>query len=125
MDYCGSRGVEVNFSPAYAPERNSRAKYLVQEHWTLARVLMYGRQGKDMEDLLWGEAPNSANWLRNLTPSSRVQGKVTHLLWTNKLVSIIKICLYSDKLVSPTFTVNAPSLERRPCRTQNSPDLLA
>lgn len=78
VEFNQSHGIEVNFSPAYAPESNGLAERLVQEHWTRARVMLFA---SDLPFNLWGEALHHANWLRNRTPSSRIDGSIPLLAW--------------------------------------------
>lgn len=66
-------GISIKFSPAYAPESNGTAESLVQENWTHARVLLHGT---NLPFSLWGEALTHANWLRNRTPSQRLNGVI-------------------------------------------------
>lgn len=76
------RGINTEFSPAYAPESNGTAERLVQENWTRARVLLHGT---NLPFFLWGEALKHANWLRNRTPSQRIYGAIPMMKWNKNI----------------------------------------
>lgn len=88
-NFGNDKGIEVKFSPAYAPESNGAAERLVQEHWTRARVLLHGT---DLPFKLWGEALHHANWLRNRVPSAGTGGLIPISHWTNLPASILTNC---------------------------------
>ena len=72
------RGIQIHFSPSYAPESNGTAERLVQENWTRARILLHI---SEFLFQLWAEALHHANWLRNRTPNSRISADIPLLLW--------------------------------------------
>lgn len=76
--FCSSSGIQLEPSPPYSPESNGVAERLVQEHWTRARVLMFGT---NLPNTLWGEALTFANWLRNRLPASRIGGETPITRW--------------------------------------------
>ncbi len=58
VSFSCQQGINLASSPAYAPESNGLAERLVQEHWTRARVLLFGC---DIPQELWGDALSHAN----------------------------------------------------------------
>lgn len=78
VQFCVKSGISIEPSPPYAPESNGTAERLVQEHWTRARVLMLST---NLPAELWDEAILHANWLRNRTPSSRINNDLPLLKW--------------------------------------------
>lgn len=63
----------MHTSPLYAPESNRLVERLVREHWSRARVLL---MSSDLRQSLWTETLSHPNWLRNRTPSSRLNGNL-------------------------------------------------
>ncbi len=53
VSFCREQGIKLGPSQPYAPESNGLAERLVQEHWTRARVLMFGCE---LPKGLWGDA---------------------------------------------------------------------
>jgi len=80
--FCTQHGIGLEPSPAYAPQSNGAAERLIQEHWTRARVMLFGQ---NLPQTLWPEAILHANWLRNRLPSSRLKGGIPLLAWDSKL----------------------------------------
>lgn len=80
VPFCQQNRIELKPSPPYAPETNGTAERLVQEHWSKVRVLLFASV---LPYELWGEALKHSNWLRNRSPSSRIDGEIPILRWEN------------------------------------------
>lgn len=81
QEYCNQNGIRLEYSPAYAPQSNGIAKRFMQELGLRCRVLLHAA---NFDDMLWAEAMNHGNWLRNRLPSERILGNIPMLLWDAK-----------------------------------------
>lgn len=66
-------GINLEWSPPYAPQSNGRAERLMQELSLRARVML---TNTDLPDQLWAEAMHHGNWLRNRLPSKAIENDV-------------------------------------------------
>ena len=74
-DYCEHNGVTHQKTIKYTPQQNGRAERLNRTLIEKARSLM---QDSGLPKRLWPEAWTVANYLRNLSPSSRLSGRTPH-----------------------------------------------
>ncbi len=76
--FCNGNRSSIEPSPAYAPQNNGTAERLIEEHGTWARIML---MASSLPKLLWPEAVQHGNWLRNWLPSSRINGSIPIKRW--------------------------------------------
>lgn len=92
--FCKEKGVDIKTSPPCAPQSNGIAKRLEKEHLIRARVLLIS---SNLPPLLWGETISHANWLRNRTPSSRIDGNITIIQWNSNIAIFKKLLSFGTQ----------------------------
>ena len=80
--YLKEHGIKHSTSPEYCPQSNGKAERLNRTLIEKARCMIISQE---MNLNLWGAAINTANYLRNISPSSVLNGKSPHEVLFKKL----------------------------------------
>ena len=84
-DYLKEHGIKHNTSVAYCPQSNGKAERLNRTLIEKARCMLIAAK---LRKNLWGAAITTANYLRNISPSSNLDGKSPYEVSFNKLPKI-------------------------------------
>lgn len=94
----------------YPPESYGLVEGLVQEHWSRARVFL---TASALHQYLWAGALFHVNWIRNRTPSSRLQRTIHIFTGSHAPTSITRIYINLVSRVLLLYITLLQSVERR------------
>ena len=79
-----SKGIKHERSCPSTPEQNGKAERLNRTLQEIARCLLFEA---NLDQIFWGEAINTANYLLNLRPSKSINNKIPYEIWTGQEVN--------------------------------------
>lgn len=83
--YLKAQGIKRRLTVPYTPEQNGTAERKNRTLLDTARCLLI-QSGLPL--IFWAEAVNTANYIRNRTPSKGLKGKTPYEMWTGKPPSV-------------------------------------
>jgi hypothetical protein len=88
--YLSLNGIEHETTIPYSPQQNGIAERLNR---TIDTKVMTMKHASNAPNKMWGELVKTANFLRNRTPYSKIDGRTPFELWNGKLpnVSIFRV----------------------------------
>lgn len=89
-----SQGMKLEPSPAHASQSNGSSERLIQSLWTMARTMMTDSR---MDLDIWSEAISHSNWLRNRTPSKRIDLCIPYTAWFDRKPDLSALIPFGEK----------------------------
>ena len=87
MNYCGGKGIDKQTTHAYSPEQNGICERLnITLTEKMRCILIWSRLPKSY----WDVALLHANWLRNITLTKSLAGKIPIEVWEGKKLKMNK-----------------------------------
>ena len=91
--FCELNGIIHETTNPYRSEQNGIAERMIAVLMEMARSMLHGAQ---MDLRYWGEAFMYAVYLRSITPTSALKGKIPYSEWTGRKPNVSHLCVFGS-----------------------------